>query len=145
VVQAPISSTVVAAIDRFHSELRVRFAERLREFVLFGSQARGESHEDSDVDLLVVIDGLTEAERKEVFDLAYDAGSIGDDYVVLSPLPYSVTQVADMRVRERRLMREIERDGVALWPTASNYAELAHKLDHQGDPKPQASHWQQLS
>jgi hypothetical protein len=29
-------------------------------------------------------------------------------------LPYSVEQVTDMRTRERRLMREIARDGVAL-------------------------------
>lgn len=103
-----------AAIDRFHTELKARFSERLSEFVLFGSQARGNTHEDSDVDLLVVITELTEAERKQVFDLAYDAGAAGEDYVVLSPLPYSAAQAAELRARERRLMREIARDGVVL-------------------------------
>lgn len=105
---------MVAATERFHTELLNRFGARLSEYILFGSHARGESHEDSDVDLLVVIDGLTEPERRQVFDLAYDAGAAGDDYVALSPLPYSVAQVTEMRARERRLMREIERDGVAL-------------------------------
>lgn len=109
-----MAPVVRAAIDRFRSEVRVRFSERLREFVLFGSQARGNAHEDSDVDLLVVVEGLTEAERKEIFDLAYDSGAAGEDYIVLSPLPYSEAQVAQMRARERRLMREIARDGVAL-------------------------------
>ena len=112
--EPPISSIVRVAIDRFQSALRARFSERLTEFVLFGSQARGDIHENSDVDLLVVIDGLTEAERRQVFDLAYDAGAAGEDYVVLSPLPYSVAQVAELRARERRLMREIARDGVVL-------------------------------
>jgi predicted nucleotidyltransferase len=114
VVPLPISSTVAAAIERFHSEVRARFSERLREFVLFGSQARGEGHEESDVDLLVVIEGLTETEQRQIFDLAYDAGATGEEYIALSPLPYSVAQVADMRTRERRLMLEIARDGVAL-------------------------------
>jgi predicted nucleotidyltransferase len=109
-----MSPAVRAAIGRFHAEVKVHFGGRLCEFVLFGSQARGDVHEDSDVDLLVVIDALTEAERKRVFDLAYDAGAAGDDYVVLSPLPYSVEQAADLRARERRLMSEIAHDGVVL-------------------------------
>jgi len=114
VLPLPIASTVGSAIERFRSEVRLRFGERLRELVLFGSQARGEGHEDSDVDLLVVVDALTETEQREILDLAYDAGAAGEEYIALSPLPYSVEQVTQMRARERRLMREIARDGVAL-------------------------------
>jgi hypothetical protein len=86
----------------------------MREFVLYGSQARGEANEESDTDLLVVIEGLDERERREVFDLAWLAGNSGPEYVVLSPLPYSTAQAADLRARERRLMTEIARDGVPL-------------------------------
>ena len=102
------------ALGTFQSWLGARFGERLREVVLFGSQARGEATDESDVDVLVVIDGLDEAERREVFDRAYDAGVDGDDFISVAPLPYSTAQARDMRGRERRLMREIARDGVAL-------------------------------
>lgn len=106
---------VTAALGRFRTALSRRFAQRLRELVLFGSWARGEAHEDSDVDVLVVVDELTESERGEVMDLAYDADAADRDaWVGISPLPYSTVQAADLRSRERLLFREIARDGVAV-------------------------------
>ncbi len=102
------------AVDRFHDAVRRHFQQRLREFVLFGSQARGDAHNESDVDILVIIDALSEDERKVVFNLAYDAGASGDELIILSPLPYSSAQAQELRHRERRLMLEIARDGVVL-------------------------------
>jgi hypothetical protein len=63
---------------------------------------------------LVTVDSLSEDERRLIFDLAYDASVAGDELIVLSPLPYSTAQAHDLRRRERRLMMEIQRDGVAL-------------------------------
>ena len=40
------------------------FGERLRFVGLQGSRARGEEREDSDIDLVVLIDGLTEADLR---------------------------------------------------------------------------------
>ncbi|HMA92676.1 MAG TPA: nucleotidyltransferase domain-containing protein [Polyangiaceae bacterium] len=112
--RVPWSPTIHDAVERFCGEVRRRFQQRVREIVLFGSQARGDADEESDVDLLVVIDELTEAERKLVFNLAYDAGAAAEEFVALSPLPYSTAQTAGLRARERRLMLDISRDGVAL-------------------------------
>lgn len=86
----------------------------MREVTLFGSHARGQAHEDSDVDVLVVVRDLTELERRDVLDLAYRIDASAAELVGLSPLAYSEVQVADLRARERRLLREIERDGVRL-------------------------------
>src|SRR5687768_1220114 len=68
---------VVGALERFGASLRSKFGRRLREVTLFGSRARGDAREDSDVDVLVVIDELSERERGEVFDLAWSAGMQG--------------------------------------------------------------------
>jgi predicted nucleotidyltransferase len=114
VVTARLSPTIHAALRTFRASLDARFGARLREVVLFGSRARGEAHEESDVDVLVVVDDLDEHERIEVFDLAYDAGSAGDDYLSIAPLPYSTSQATELRARERRLMREIAQHGVPL-------------------------------
>lgn len=111
---AELSPAVEAALHRFRDELHSDFDDRLREVVLFGSYARGQATEESDVDVLVVVDGLDEVERRRVFDLAYDVGAAGDEYLLIAPLPYSTAQITDLRERERRLTREIARDGVAL-------------------------------
>jgi predicted nucleotidyltransferase len=105
---------VAAALDSFGVSLRSRFGERLQELTLFGSRARGDAREDSDVDVLVVIDQLSERERGEVFDLAWSAGMSGDEYVVVAPIPYSTAQARELRSREKRLMREIADHGVPL-------------------------------
>jgi predicted nucleotidyltransferase len=109
----PLPLAVVAALGRFKEALERRFGARLREVTLFGSYARGEAHEESDVDVLVVVQGLTEDERREVMELAYDADAADREaWVGISPLPYSDVQAADMRSRERLLFRDIARDGV---------------------------------
>ena len=83
--------------------------------MLFGSHARGEAHEDSDVDVLVVVDGLTESERRLAIDLAIDADAADRAaWVGLSPIPYSTQQARDLRSREKLLLREIDRDGIHL-------------------------------
>jgi len=44
-------------LDRIREALHKAHGERLRGVVLFGSEARGEAVEDSDVDVLVLLDG----------------------------------------------------------------------------------------
>jgi predicted nucleotidyltransferase len=95
--------------------LKARFGSRLLELAVFGSYARGEAQEESDVDVLVVVEGLDDRERREVIDLAYDAGAAErEHWVGLSPLVYSAAQAADLRARERLLFRDIDRDGIWL-------------------------------
>lgn len=95
--------------------LQSKFGARVQELTLFGSRARGDAREDSDVDVLVVIDELSEPERGDVFGLAWSAGMEGDEYVVLAPIPYSTAQARELRHRKKRLMREIAEHGVELW------------------------------
>lgn len=99
---------------RFRAALQQRFGARLREVILFGSWARGQANEESDVDVLVAIDDLTDGERREVFALAYDADAPNDWLVLLSPLVYSTAQVALMRQGGRRLFRDIDSEGARL-------------------------------
>jgi len=92
-----------------------RFGARLSSLTLFGSQARGDAGPDSDVDVAAVVRDLDEAERVEAIDLAFHAwtrsGRVGPP---LSPLVWSDSQAAEYRRRERRIVLDIERDGIAL-------------------------------
>ena len=44
------------AIEAFVRELRERYGERVKRVILFGSVARGDYHEESDIDVLVIAD-----------------------------------------------------------------------------------------
>jgi predicted nucleotidyltransferase len=44
------------AVDAFVSSLRRQYPDRIRDVILFGSKARGDSHPDSDIDILIVVD-----------------------------------------------------------------------------------------
>src|SRR5258708_30630880 len=102
---------VAAALTKLRSGLEARFGSRLREVVLFGSHARGTATEESDVDVLVVVDDLTEGERLEVFDLAYDIDSTSPEWAGLAPLPYSTAQAQSLPSRARLLFSHIAQEG----------------------------------
>ena len=103
---------IAAALGTFAARVRARCSDRVRELVLFGSQARGSANEDSDVDVLVVVDELSGAEGRE---LGHMAGDIFTEFdVVLSPFAVSSARMAELRARERLIAAEIARDGVAL-------------------------------
>jgi predicted nucleotidyltransferase len=100
------------AIREFAKRVREAYGPRVRELALFGSRARGEARDDSDADVLVVIDDLTAAEGRHVAGLA---GDILTEYdVLVSAFAISTEHAAHLRARERLIAAEIARDGVPL-------------------------------
>jgi predicted nucleotidyltransferase len=76
-------------LDAFVGALRARFGSRLVSVRLFGSYARGDAHEESDVDCLVLLDEVSSADDRAITDLVGDLScQIGG--VVISPLIMSV-------------------------------------------------------
>jgi predicted nucleotidyltransferase len=57
-------------IEEFRRQLRASLGDRLRDLRLFGSRVRGETHPESDIDLLVLVDGLDEETWRTVIDMA---------------------------------------------------------------------------
>ncbi len=101
-----------AALEELAAWLRRRFADRLCELGLFGSRARGEGSEESDLDVLVVVRGLTSAEGREIAQFRGDL--LTRHGVLVSPFAVSSERMAELRARERRIAREIDRDAVPL-------------------------------
>jgi predicted transcriptional regulator len=107
--------------------LRLRLIERLRETIehwevapsvaaLFGSVARGEADESSDIDLFVLRPGRVDADdavwRDQVMSLESAASSwTGNDARVLE---YSENELARIS-RSEPVLREITREGIALY------------------------------
>lgn len=107
-----IPASLRPALDAYASRLRPIFGERLRELRLFGSYSRGEAHEDSDVDVLVLIDGLTD---REIGVVATEAAyTMIDTGVPISPLPMSTERLEQLRRGERLLARDLDSEGIPL-------------------------------
>jgi predicted nucleotidyltransferase len=93
----------------FREGLAGVFGRRLFDVVLFGSFARGEAREDSDVDVLVLVDDLSQSELGIVATIASEHGLANS--VALAPLPMSTDHFRELAAAGRALAREIERDG----------------------------------
>ena len=67
--------SVRAALREAKAALERLYGERLVKVILFGSHARGEAHEESDVDVLVVLQGEFRVydEIKRTSDIVLDA------------------------------------------------------------------------
>jgi predicted nucleotidyltransferase len=112
VLPACLTAAERAALHDFTQFVRKRFGARARDLRLFGSRARGEGHEDSDLDVLVTVDGLTPDERNEVW---YETGHLMDRHSVsVGSLVVSSQHWDDLRDRERLIVAEVDRDGIAL-------------------------------
>jgi predicted nucleotidyltransferase len=99
-------------MTEFRDGLRRRFGADLLAARLFGSYARGEAHEDSDVDVFVLLRTSSWADRKDVLDLAGDL--FAEHGLLVSPTVFDLPRFEAWRQQERPLVMDIEREGLPL-------------------------------
>jgi predicted nucleotidyltransferase len=99
-------------LAEYRKLLEKRFGSRLLKLRLFGSRARGDNEPDSDVDVAVVIQGLIDAERAEVIDLAFTAWRTVGEAPLIQVLAWSDTDESDRVAAERRIAFDIETEGI---------------------------------
>jgi predicted nucleotidyltransferase len=70
------------------AELEALYGDRLADLVLYGSYARGEAHEASDVDVLVVLEGEVQPGReiRRMSEVGFEVGLDHGQYVSLLPV-----------------------------------------------------------
>ena len=101
------NEAIEAAIRMLKSEFSVS------KVILFGSKARGDHEEHSDIDLLVVASKLLHwKEEKAIVEALFDIGMEYD--VIFSPLFTSVDEWENGMFREFPVYQEISRDGAVV-------------------------------
>lgn len=111
-----LTATERAALTAFVNRLRQCYGDDVLHVTLFGSKARGDSGDESDLDLLVVMrmeDGDYRKYWNEIVDIAWDIELAYD--VVTSLVIKDEVGYAKMRDHQLLLARNIERDGIELW------------------------------
>ena len=87
----------------------VRKKVSLRSVVLFGSRARGDAEPDSDMDVLVIVDDLTERDEDYISDCAWEAGF--ESGIVLVPVVFSRVEWENGPERYSLLAEAVKSDG----------------------------------
>ncbi len=107
-----IPRPVHAALVEYRAALEVAFPGRVEHVRLFGSFARGEATEESDVDVLVLISNGTSSERIRAMGMSASFSLAHD--VVIEPVVLSTAQWRELESRERLFAREVNREGIEI-------------------------------
>lgn len=106
--------------NEFKDEVLKKYKNVVKAVVLFGSLVRGDFHEKSDIDLLVVIDDTLarfSPEMKENFDDdIYNIGKKLSENIIVQP-SWTLTEFWEMARIGHPLLYTIVRDGWALYDT----------------------------
>ncbi len=106
--------TNLEALNRDVTEIMLRhYGDRLAKIILFGSYARGDFHDDSDVDYLVVLTDDSVSSFREVSTTAADRNA----YYLKNFVHISAVVVSDKQYTSsnRIFYREVRKDGKPIY------------------------------
>ena len=110
-----LSKTEAKAVEEIKNRLVKKLGDRLLLLTLYGSKARGDSHPDSDIDLLIVVDhdgwGLSE----KIFDEIYEVMDEYDFKLFISMNIFEREEFETYRRHNFSFYRNVKRDGIDLW------------------------------
>ena len=100
------------ALHGFSNEMKLRYGNKA-ELYLFGSIARGDYSPESDIDILVVFNGVVDNSLEEdIFDIAYEVGLKNN--VVFGIIVYTHDMWYSARGSNMPLHENVDRDGIRL-------------------------------
>ncbi len=102
--------------DKVLKELRERMenelGDRLVKIVVFGSRARGDFDAESDIDIAIIVRGLSRELKYQILDTVAE---IEMKFIIpLSVIVFSENEFEQLKRRERRIALDIEKEGVPL-------------------------------
>lgn len=97
-------------LDQFRETLTVRFAGVVVDMVLYGSKARGDAREDSDVDVLLIVSNAAAHLKRPVRQLAHELAATS--YALPSIVAYTEAEWTRLGRLGSPFRAAVERDGV---------------------------------
>ena len=101
-----------AIVQELKRSLESFLGDLLINMVLFGSMARGDYHDESDVDVAIIVRGLTRKLKSQILDEV--AKLELEHHMPVSVLVLSDEEFNRLKKRERRIALDIEREGIPL-------------------------------
>lgn len=79
---------------------------------VFGSCARDEEEFDSDIDVFIEVETLSQQAKKRIRDITWQIGL--DTETVISPLIFSRDEIENSPLRSSSIVQNIMREGIAI-------------------------------
>lgn len=95
-------------------ELKNRLSSlvELLDFKVFGSRARGDADEYSDMDVFIVVESLDSALKEKISEIVWEVGY--NNYSVISPLIFTREELDNSPLRSSPIVEVIAEEGVAV-------------------------------
>jgi predicted nucleotidyltransferase len=113
--QKPIEDHPV--LNELRDQLLTRLPGLVRRIVLFGSRARGDFVEGSDVDVLVVLEDRAPSVMEQARTVRYEVMERRAFRPLISLLLLSEQEWQELSKHSAGLKHNIEHEGLTIWPT----------------------------
>lgn len=106
------AKNVQPILDELKEKLKQIYGNKLKKIVLYGSYARGDATDGSDIDIIIVLDDITDSvtERERYFDAILELDLKYD--TVISVVPFKED---DFKKRRLPIVLNAKREGIALY------------------------------
>jgi len=102
-----------ALAARYAQDVRRHFGPRVRRIRLYGSAARGDWTRESDVDVLVLLDDVSDADGDWLVKDAFHLGLI-ENRLLLQPVMLAEREFCELVNRQRAFAEAVEKEGCDL-------------------------------
>ena len=100
----------IRAVLELKRALAARF--KILDFRVFGSKARGDASPDSDIDVMIVVDGYTPEVENVVSDLVFDINLSHDCFI--STVIFGREELEEGPLSESPLYKIVEKEGIKM-------------------------------
>jgi len=101
-------------ILEFKKRLSSDLANRIKRFIIFGSRAQGKAMEDSDLDVIALVDEKSPELEKRLEDIAYQIMWDNDFKPIISLKVLSEAQFYNSINRGFSFYRHVEKEGISV-------------------------------
>jgi len=101
-------------ILEFKNKLSPDLQCRLKRIIVFGSRVRGDAEEDSDLDVIVLVDARSATIEKKLEDVAYQVMWDFDFKPFISLKVFSEDQFYDALKKGFSFYQHVEREGISI-------------------------------
>jgi len=100
------------AVGELIEKLKKTYGDNLVKVILYGSKARGDSTEDSDIDIMVVLSDYVDIkkERFKIYDIVWSVCYVYD--LLISVI---IKNKSDYEKFDTGLLKNIKNEGIELW------------------------------
>ena len=99
-------------LDEYRKALRERHSGTVLRMVIYGSKARGDAREDSDLDVLLVVKDGTDHLKMSLPEIGYDLAAAS--WAVPSIMAYTQAEWDRLKDLRSAYRESVERDGVTV-------------------------------